>query len=124
MGLDPYCGFYHKQDSSFQALVYDMIEPFRWLVDSTVLKFSDLNQVHRIRLKDYTHTKDGFVVMDDSLIKRFLEKLERTFQSERKYGFRYGAKTRDGLKNVQEITIVKITIRSLAEFCLKNHVVI
>lgn len=120
MGLDPYYGFYHKQDTSFQSLVYDMIEPFRWLVDSTVLKFSDLNQVHRIRLKDYTHTKDGFVVMDDSLIKRFLEKLERTFQQERKYEFRHGLKTSDGLKSVQEITIVKIVIQKLAGYCIRK----
>ncbi len=118
MGLDPYYGFYHKQDTSFQALVYDLIEPFRWLVDYTVLKFSDLNQVHRIRLKDYTHTKDGFVVMDDFLIKRFLEKLERTFQQERKYEFRHGVKTSDGLKNVQEITIAKIMIQNLADYCV------
>ena len=120
MGLDPYYGFYHKQDTSFQALVYDLIEPFRWLVDSTVLKFSDIHQMHRIRVKDYTHTKDGFVVMDDSLIKRFLEKLERTFQQERKYEFRHGAKTSDGLKNVQEITIAKIMVQNVSEFCMKN----
>ncbi len=118
MGLDPYYGFYHQQDTSFQALVYDLIEPFRWLVDSTVLKFSDIHQVHRIRLKDYTHTKDGFVVMDDSLIKRFLEKLERRFQQERRYEFRHGAKTSDGLKNVQEITVSKIMVQTLAEYCL------
>ena len=30
-----------------------------------------------IRLKDYTHTNDGNVVMDSNLIRRFLEVLER-----------------------------------------------
>lgn len=114
MGLDPYCGFYHKPDTSFQALVYDMIEPFRWLVDSTVLNMANIkDHGSQIRVKDYTHTKDGFVVMDDSLIKRFLEKLERTFQSERKYEFRHGVKTENGLKNVQEITIAKIMIQNI-----------
>ena len=117
MGLDPYYGFYHKQDTSFQALVYDMIEPFRWLVESTVLGIANI-QDHgsQIRVKNYTHTKDGFVVMDDSLIKRFLEKLERTFQQGRKYEFRHGAKTSDGLKNVQEITVAKINIQNLISF--------
>jgi CRISPR-associated protein Cas1 len=119
MGLDPYYGFYHKPDTSFQALVYDMIEPFRWLVDSTVLSMANIkDHKSQIRKRDYTHTKDGFVVMDDSLIKRFLEKLERTFQSERKYEFRHGVKTYDGLKNVQEITIAKIIITNLAETCI------
>jgi CRISPR-associated protein Cas1 len=121
MGLDPYYGFYHKQDTSFQSLVYDLIEPFRWLVDSTVYNMANIkDHGSRIILKDYTHTKDGFVVMDDSLIKRFLEKLERTFQSERKYAFRHGMKTKEGLKSVQEITIAKITIQDIAEFCIKK----
>ena len=120
-GLDAYYGFYHKSHTGFQPLVYDMMEPFRWLVDSTVCKFCDLNQVHKIRLKDYTHTKDGFVVMDDSLIKRFLEKLERTFQSQRRYSFRHGAKTKDGLKNVQEITVAKIMVQNLAEYCVRKQ---
>jgi hypothetical protein len=32
VGLDPYCGFMHKTHNSFQALVYDLIDRFRWLV--------------------------------------------------------------------------------------------
>jgi CRISPR-associated protein Cas1 len=120
-GLDAYYGFYHKSHTGFQPLVYDIMEPFRWLVDSTVWKFADLEQVHRIRLKDYAHTKDGSVILADSLIKRFLEKLERMFAQERKYEFRHGAKTQDGLKNVQEITIAKITVSNLAEYCIKTQ---
>jgi len=120
LGLDAYCGFYHKSHTGFQPLVYDIMEPFRWLVDYTVWKFADLNQIHRIRLQDYTHTKDGSVVMADSLIKRFLEKLERTFQQERKYEFRHGAKTSDGLKNVQEITMAKIAVQKLSEYVVKS----
>jgi len=56
--------------------------------------------------------------MDYSLIKRFLERLEREFQKERKYDFRQGLKTESGLKSVQEITIAKIAVQSLAEFCI------
>lgn len=56
--------------------------------------------------------------MEYALIRKFLELLEITFQSERKYEFRHGAKTKDGLKNVQEIMIVKIMIQNLGEFCL------
>ena len=33
IGLDAYFGFYHKEHISFQPLVYDLIEPSRWLVD-------------------------------------------------------------------------------------------
>jgi CRISPR-associated protein Cas1 len=56
--------------------------------------------------------------MDYNLIKRFLELLERTFQKERRYDFRHGMKTSDGLKSCQEITIAKIAVQNLADFCL------
>jgi CRISPR-associated protein Cas1 len=118
-GLDPYCGFYHKQDTSFQALVYDIIEPFRWLVEYSVYKFANLDK-NGIRLKDYTHTRDGSVVMDSELIRRFLQVLERKLQSERPYRFKHGLKREDGLSMCQEITIAKITVQNLADFCIRS----
>ncbi|MBM2819828.1 MAG: cas [Nitrosarchaeum sp.] len=115
-GLDPYYGFYHKPDRSFQALVYDLIEPFRWLVEITVYKMANIqDHSSRIRLKDYTHTRDGIVVMDSDLIRRFLELLERKFQSQRLYGFKHGVKREDGMSMCQEITISKIFIQKLVE---------
>jgi CRISPR-associated protein Cas1 len=118
-GLDAYYGFYHKSHTGFQPLVYDMMEPFRWLVDYTVFKIAN-NKDHtqRIRLDEFAHTREGIIVMEYDLIKRFLELLERTFQQDRRYEFRHGAKTKDGLKNVQEITVAKIMVQSLAEYCL------
>jgi len=118
IGLDAYCGFYHKEHTGFQPLVYDLIEPFRWLVDYSAYRLAnEHNKEHRIYKKDYAFTKEGLVVLDYNLIRRFLELLERTFQKERRYAFRHGAKTKDGLKNVQEITIAKIMVQNLAEYC-------
>ncbi|MCV0411582.1 CRISPR-associated endonuclease Cas1 [Nitrosarchaeum sp.] len=120
-GLDAYYGFYHKSHTGFQPLVYDMMEPFRWLVDYTVFKISNIkDHKQRIRLDEFTHTRDGIVIMEYNLIRKFLELLERTFQSERRYSFRHGAKTKDGLKNVQEITIAKVSVQNLAEYCLRK----
>lgn len=118
-GLDAYYGFYHKSHTGFQPLVYDVMEPFRWLVDYAVFKIAN-NKDHtqRIRLDEFAHTREGVVVMEYDLIKRFLELLERTFQQDRRYEFRHGAKTKDGLKNVQEITVAKIMIQNLAEYCV------
>jgi hypothetical protein len=59
----------------------------------------------------------GTVLLEYYLISKFLELLERTFQKERQYDYRHGKKTRNGLKSVQEITIAKIMIQNLAEFC-------
>jgi CRISPR-associated protein Cas1 len=56
--------------------------------------------------------------MEYNLIRKFLELLERIFQQDRRYDFRHGAKTKDGLKNIQEITIAKIMIQNLVEYCL------
>jgi len=119
VGLDAYYGFYHTQHVGFQPLVYDLIEPFRWLVDYSVYKLANSESKGQyIREKDYAHTRKGLVVMDYDLIRRFLELLERTFQKERRYESRFGgAKTKDGLRSCQEITIAKIAVQNLADFC-------
>lgn len=123
MGLDAYYGFYHKEHTGFQPLVYDVIEPFRWLVDYTVYKIANhQNNDQTIKLKDFAHNKSGQVLLSPDLVRRFLEMLERKFNSTRHYEFRHGAKTLDGLKNVQEITLAKIAVQNLAEFCIRKQV--
>ena len=117
-GLDPYYGFFHTSHNSFQSLVYDLIEPFRWLVEYSVYKIaSETNHDHRITKRDYARTKEGIIVLDDGLIKRFLELLERKFQSERPYKFKHGIKRLDGLSMCQEITIAKICVQNMADYC-------
>jgi len=118
VGLDAFYGIMHKNHTSFQSLVYDMMEPFRWLVDYSVWKLSDAKSKNRISKKQYAYTRDGIVVLEYDLIRKFLELLERTFQKERRYHYRHSAFTKDGLKSVQEITIAKILVQNLAEFCI------
>lgn len=120
LGLDPYYGFFHTTHNSFQALVYDVIEPFRWLVEYAVYKLAvDEPQHGRVIKRDaYAWTREGRVILDDSLIRRFLELLERKFQSERPYRFKHGIKRRDGMSMCQELTIAKITIQDTLTFCL------
>jgi CRISP-associated protein Cas1 len=68
-------------DTSFQALVYDLIEPFRWLVEYAVYKLAVEEPKHgrMIRKNEYAWTMEGKVVLDSGLIRRFLELLERIF---------------------------------------------
>ncbi len=117
VGLDTHYGFMHKNHTSFQSLVYDVMEPFRWLVDCAVWKISDAKNRSRISKKQYAYTRDGIVVLEYDLIRKFLELLERTFQKERQYDYRHGKKTRNGLKSVKEITVAKIMVQNLAEYC-------
>jgi len=124
IGLDPYFGFMHKSHTGFQPLVYDLIEPFRWLVDYSIFKIANHpDSRNRIKLNEIAYTRDGNVVIEYALIKRFLELLERTFQKERRYEFRHGAKTKDGLKSCQEITIAKIAVQNLADFCIGKRTI-
>lgn len=123
IGLDPYFGFMHKQHTGYQPLVYDMMEPFRWLVESTVYHVANTRDSrHCIRIKDYAWTKDGSIVLSNEIKRKFLEKLERNFQMERKYNFRFGRKMKNGMSMCKEIKIAKITILNLSEFCLGKNV--
>jgi CRISPR-associated protein Cas1 len=117
LGLDAYFGFYHKSHTSFQALVYDLIEPFRPLVEYAVFKFCQRNQARYPKKREYAHTKDGIVIMETALITRFLEKLERVFQEERPFKIKAGVKRSDGTSMCQEITIAKTYVQELADFC-------
>lgn len=122
LGLDAYYGFYHKSHSSFQSLVYDIIEPFRWLVEYAVYKLSNHQQYHyTIKKKEYTWTREGKVVMDSSLIRRFLELFERKLQTERPYKFKHGLKRSDGISMCQEATTIKICTQSVADYFVKSR---
>jgi len=121
LGLDAYYGFYHKSHISYQALVYDLIEPFRWLVEYSVYKLANThNKTQMIKKRDYIWAREGNVVMDSDLIRRFLEVLERTFQSERPYKIKHGLKMKNGYSMCQEITIVKSIIYDLCNYCIKK----
>jgi len=122
IGLDPFYGFYHKRHIGFQALVYDLIEPFRWIVDYSVYRIANNKEKrNRIKLKELANDRNGTIRIEYDLIRRFLELLERNFQKERRYEFRHGAKTSDGLKSVQEITVAKIMVQNLSEYCTRKQ---
>lgn len=122
-GLDPYYGFMHKAHNSFQALVYDLIEPFRWLVEYAVYKLAVEEPTHgrMIRKDEYAWTRAGKVILDSGLLRRFSELLGRVFHSERPCSFKHGIKRKDGLSMCQEITIAKILTQELANYCIKGQ---
>ena len=118
-GLDPYYSFYHKNHESFQSLTYDMIEPFRWLVEKTVYRLGTAkNKKLQIKKSHYIkHAKSGMVLLDTELIQKFLEMLEVDFRKTRQYQRKNGLKKANGLANCSEITIAKISIENLSDFC-------
>ena len=114
LGLDPYYGYFHKVRNSFQALIYDLIEPYRFLVDYSVFK----TQEQGIKKKEYAWSREGKVFLDTNLIRRFLVLLSSKFDSERLYKSKQGLKRADGLAMCKEITIAKIDIQNLADYCI------
>ena len=76
------------------------------------------NHGHPIRKRDYAWTREGKIILDSNLIRRFLELLSRKFDSERPYLSKHGLKRGDGLAMCQEITIAKINIQNFAEYCI------
>lgn len=123
-GLDPYFGFYHKSHESEQALVYDLVEPYRVLVESAVLEFSNTeerwNRLDKcFKLNEKHHFQ---IILDDLTIKRFLETLSRKFNEKRMYVSRYGNRgkpTEEAL--TRESTIMKLKMENFVNYCLKNR---
>ena len=85
LGIDCYYGFYHKNHESHLALVYDMIEPFRHLVDRSILEIQG-----QIRKKDFAFSRDGVVVLSNELKKRYIDLLTDILDSKRVHKARSG----------------------------------
>ncbi len=103
----------HKSHSGFMALVYDVIESFRWLVESTVYDVVHAtNSSYRLRFKDFAYARNGSVVLSDSVKKNFWEKLERNFQNKQEVKFKFGRNKVNGLNNCEEITIAKVLLKN------------
>lgn len=117
-GLDAYFGFNHKTRDSFMALVYDIMEPYRVIVDSTVYTVANYTGSHtRIRKRDYTRTNTGLVVLSTGLINRFLKALQNTLNRKRPYRINRARRSEKRECMAQETTIIKEEIQNLADYC-------
>ncbi|MGI0016961.1 MAG: CRISPR-associated endonuclease Cas1, partial [Nitrososphaera sp.] len=91
LGLDCFIGFYHRNHASHLALVYDMAEPFRHLIDRSAFEIQD-----QIRKKDYAFSRKGIVVLSQELKKSYVELLSSMFDRKRDYKARTGIRRSDG----------------------------
>ena len=96
------------------------VTPTSMILFFIIYSIPDAKSRNRISKKQYAFTREGRVVLDSELIRKFLEILERVFQKERRYDYKFGLKTRDGLKSVQEIVIAKIVVQKLSDYCLDS----
>ncbi len=100
--LDCHIGFYYKVHESRLPLVYDMIEPFRYLVDRSVLEIQE-----SISKNDYIYSREGIVVLSDELKNKYNELLTSFLDRKRNYKARVGIRRADEYQRMEEITIRK-----------------
>ena len=111
LGLDCAVGFYHKNENSRLALVYDMIEPFRHLVERSVYQIKD-----QIKRKDYAFSVKGIVVLSRELKKRYVGIPSTILDRKRLYkGLHEIRRIKDELQNMKESTIIKMKCFELKE---------
>jgi CRISPR-associated protein Cas1 len=78
VGLEPYIGFIHKTYTNKAPLVYDLQEPFRWLVELGILK---LIRDKSIKKTDFMTTDDGNVRLKPSAVKVVVDRVARQFST-------------------------------------------
>jgi CRISPR-associated protein Cas1 len=103
LGLDCFVGFYHRTHTSHLALVYDMVEPFRHLVDRSIFEIQD-----QISKNDYAFSRQGIVVLSDKLKQKYIKLISAIFDRKRDYKARTGIRRADGFQRMEEITIMKM----------------
>ena len=100
-----------NNEYSRSALVHDMIEPFRWIVERSIYDIQD-----QIRKKDYIFSVKGVVVLSRELKKRYVDILSTILDRKRLYKGLHGVwRIKDGLQNMKESTIIKMKCFELKE---------
>jgi CRISPR-associated protein Cas1 len=113
LGLDCYVGFFHRNHTSHLALVYDMVEPFRHLVDRSIFEIQE-----HIGKNDYAFSRQGIVVLSDELKRKYIDLLSVIFDRKRDYKARTGIRRADGYQRMEEITIMKMKCIELREYLM------
>ncbi len=122
-GMDPYYGFYHKSHESEQALVYDLAESYRIIIEFAVLEFSNTedrwNRISKcFKLDEKNHYQ---ILLDEITIKRFLETLSRKFNEKISYVSRFGNRGKvNGIADTRMSTVMKLQIEEFAVNCSKT----
>jgi CRISPR-associated protein Cas1 len=76
VGLDPHVGFLHKVQNGKNPLVYDLQEPFRWLVDLAILTAMEKKVFSK---KDFIRTENYNIRLRPSGAKKLAKEIEARF---------------------------------------------
>ena len=78
IGLDPYIGFVHKTHTNRAPLIYDLQEPFRWIVEMAILKILHEKKISKT---DFITTDEGNVRLKQDAVKIVLDEIANQFSN-------------------------------------------
>jgi CRISPR-associated protein Cas1 len=129
MGLDCYVGFMHHSHAGYTSLVFDMVEPFRHLVDRSVIAIAnDIRKddyYFQIGNPSYPYRSGSpffarWLILSKSLKKRYVATLTTILQNKRYHKVRVGRHTGNGFAKMEEITIMKMSCFELRDYILER----
>jgi CRISPR-associated protein Cas1 len=113
VGLEPAIGFLHEARQTKYPLVYDLQEPFRWLIDTTLI---ECLEYERFSKKDFYRLDNYVLRLKPEGVKKLLAVLQIKFNSNVRYrGKYYGWSTVMRLK-CQELAGYILARRSELDF--------
>lgn len=91
IGLDTHVGFLHEVQNGKSPLVYDLQEPFRWIIDVAILTALEKKVFNK---KDFIRTENYNIRLRPSGSKKLVKEIERQFNKPvsylgREYGWSY-----------------------------------
>lgn len=81
-GFETSIGYIHEIASGKEPLVYDWQEPYRFLIDLTVIRMLE-NKI--LKNGDYGHTKDWVIILKKAGISKILDEIRLTFNTPVKF---------------------------------------
>jgi CRISPR-associated protein Cas1 len=76
VGLEPTAGFLHEAQQTRYPLVYDLMEPYRWLVDTTIIECLECEQFIK---KDFYRLNNYALRLRPEAVKKLLDALRIKF---------------------------------------------
>lgn len=108
VGLEPSIGFLHETAQPKYPLVYDLQEPFRWMIDKTVISCIEKEMFEK---NDFFFTDNYVLRLRYQAIKILLEELRAYFNSKAKYNN----------KQYSWDIILKLKIKEVAKYILGGN---
>lgn len=85
-GLDTTIGYVHEVQPGKEPLVYDFQEPYRFLIDLTVIR---MIEQHTLKKAHFTHNKDWVIKLTRQGIEKLLSEIQLTFNTPVKYNGKF-----------------------------------